>query len=121
MKKALDADGNGLQLPVEPTLPENAAQLLSDEIGAVKVPVDLVWPDGIDGSNANGLPFEPYEGYISLLHKGERIVPANQNKNYNVYNNTYFDRTQVSGGVDADGLAARIATAQKRALSAVGS
>jgi hypothetical protein len=121
MKKALDADGNGLQLPVEPTLPENAAQLLSDEIGAVKVPVDLVWPDGIDGSNANGLPFVPYDGYISLLHKGERIVPANQNKNYNVYNNTYFDRTQVSGGVDADGLAARIATAQKRALSAVGS
>ena len=121
MKKALDADGNGLQLPVDPTLPENAAQLLSDEIGAVKVPVDLVWPDGIDGSNANGLPFVPYDGYISLLHKGERIVPANQNKNYNVYNNTYFDRTQVSGGVDADGLAARIATAQKRALSAVGS
>lgn len=121
MKKALDADGNGLQLPVEPTLPENAAQLLSDEIGAVKVPVDLVWPDGIDGSNANGLPFVPYDGYISLLHKGERIVPANQNKNYNVYNNTYFDRTQVSGGVDADGLAARIVTAQKRALSAVGS
>lgn len=121
MKKALDANGNGLQLPVEPTLPENAAQLLSDEIGAVKVPVDLVWPDGIDGSNANGLPFVPYDGYISLLHKGERIVPANQNKNYNVYNNTYFDRTQVSGGVDADGLAARIVTAQKRALSAVGS
>lgn len=121
MKKALDAGGNGLQLPVEPTLPENAAQLLSDEIGAVKVPVDLVWPDGIDGSNANGLPFVPYNGHISLLQKGERIVPANQNKNYNVYNNTYFDRTQVSGGVDADGLAARIATAQKRALSAVGS
>lgn len=121
MKKALERDGKGLQLPVEPTLPENAAQLLSDEIGAVKVPVDLVWPDGIDGSNANGLPFVPYDGYISLLHKGERIVPANQNKNYNVYNNTYFDRTQVSGGVDADGLAARIVTAQKRALSAVGS
>ena len=121
MKKALDANGNGLQLPVEPTLPENAAQLLSDKIGAVKVPVDLVWPDGIDGSNANGLPFVPYDGYISLLHKGERGAPANQNKNYNVYNNTYFDRTQVSGGVDADGLAARIVTAQKRALSAVGS
>lgn len=121
MKKSLEQDGEGLQLPVEPILPENAAQLLSDEIGAVKVPVDLVWPDGIDGSNANGLPFVPYDGYISLLHKGERIVPANQNKNYNVYNNTYFDRTQVSGGVDADGLAARIVTAQKRALSAVGS
>ena len=70
---------------------------------------------------ANGLPYVPYDGYIAALHKGERVVPANANRNYNVYNNTYFDRTTVSGGVDADGLAARIATAQKRALSAVGS
>jgi len=70
---------------------------------------------------ANGLKYVPYDGYIAALHRGERIVPANQNRNYNVYNNTYFDRTTVSGGVDADGLAARIATAQKRALSAVGS
>jgi len=70
---------------------------------------------------ANGISSVPFDGYIAALHKGERVVPANQNRNYNVYNNTYFDRTTVSGGVDADGLAARIATAQRRALSAVGS
>ena len=74
---------------------------------------------GADGFHANGLPWVPYDGYIAALHKGERVVPAN--RNMNVYNNTYFDRTTVSGGVDADGLAARIATAQQRALAAVGS
>ena len=122
MKKALDADGNGLQLPVEPILPDNAAQLISDEIGTVQVPVELVNSlAGIDGEHANGLPFVPYDGYIAALHRGERVLPASQNKSWNVYNNTYFDRTQVSGGVDADGLAARIAAAQQRALSAVGS
>lgn len=122
MKKALDANGNGLQLPVEPILPDNAAQLISDEIGTVQVPVELVNSlAGIDGEQANGLPFVPYDGYIAALHRGERVLPASQNKSTNIYNNTYFDRTQVSGGVDADGLAARIAAAQQRALSAVGS
>ena len=122
MKKALDADGNGLQLPVEPILPDNAAQMISDEIGTLQVPVELVNSlAGIDGEHANGLPFVPYDGYIAALHRGERVLPASQNKSTNIYNNTYFDRTQVSGGVDADGLAARIAAAQQRALSAVGS
>ena len=81
-------------------------------------PIVTPWA-GADGFHANGLPWVPYDGYIAALHKGERVVPAN--RNMNVYNNTYFDRTTVSGGVDADGLAARIATAQQRALAAVGS
>ncbi len=32
---------------------------------------------GIDGSNAAGLDYVPFDGYISELHKGEMVVPAN--------------------------------------------
>lgn len=34
----------------------------------------------VDGRHATGLDSVPYDGYIAELHKGERIVPANQNK-----------------------------------------
>ena len=33
--------------------------------------------DGVDGSNANGLDYVPFDGYISELHKGEMVIPAN--------------------------------------------
>ena len=95
-------------------------QIAGAVAGALGVTGSIVTPwAGADGFHANGLPWVPYDGYIAALHKGERVVPTN--RNMNVYNNTYFDRTTVSGGVDADGLAARIATAQQRALAAVGS
>ena len=32
---------------------------------------------GIDGSNAAGLDYVPFDGYISELHKGEMVIPAN--------------------------------------------
>lgn len=34
----------------------------------------------VDGRHATGLDYVPYDGYIAELHKGERVVPANQNK-----------------------------------------
>ncbi|MBS9775676.1 MAG: phage tail tape measure protein [Fusobacterium sp.] len=35
----------------------------------------------VDGSHANGLANVPYDGYIAELHKGERVLTANENKN----------------------------------------
>ena len=32
---------------------------------------------GVDGSNAAGLDYVPFDGYISELHRGEMVVPAN--------------------------------------------
>lgn len=32
-----------------------------------------------DGSHANGLAYVPYDGYIAELHKGERVLTANEN------------------------------------------
>lgn len=34
------------------------------------------------GSHANGLAYVPYDGYIAELHKGERVLTAQENKNY---------------------------------------
>ncbi|WP_019007748.1 hypothetical protein [Cohnella laeviribosi] len=37
----------------------------------------------IDGSHANGLPYVPYNGYIAELHRGERVLTAAENRDYN--------------------------------------
>lgn len=35
----------------------------------------------VDGSHANGLANVPFNGYIAELHKGERVLTANENRN----------------------------------------
>ena len=37
----------------------------------------------ISGSHANGLSYVPYNGYIAELHKGERVLTADENRAYN--------------------------------------
>lgn len=71
--------------------------------------------------NANGLPMVPWDGYPAILHKGERVLTAQQNRNYTANSNTYFEHVTVNNGMDADAMAARIAAAQQRAMSAFGS
>lgn len=38
---------------------------------------------GTNSSNANGLPYVPFDGYIAELHRGERVLTAIENKKYN--------------------------------------
>lgn len=37
---------------------------------------------GIDGSHANGLSYVPYDGYRAELHRGERVLTAQENREY---------------------------------------
>lgn len=39
--------------------------------------------DLLDGSHANGLAYVPFDGYIAELHKGERVLTAQENQEYN--------------------------------------
>lgn len=42
--------------------------------------------EGADGSHAGGLDYVPFDGYKAILHKGERVLTAQENKTYQ--NNT---------------------------------
>jgi len=49
----------------------------------VKVETETTENKKVDGSHANGLSNVPFNGYIAELHKGERVLTANENKTYN--------------------------------------
>ena len=76
-------------------------------------------PAAYEGSYANGLPWVPHDG-IAMIHRGERIVPASQNRSYTANNNLYVDRMYMNNGTDADALAARIAEQSRRTMSGFG-
>lgn len=56
-------------------------------------------------SNAKGLPYVPYDNYLTLLHRGEQVVQANR---------AAQNRT---GGVDASGLYGAIVAAVREGVS----
>lgn len=123
-----------LQIPAEPTVPENAAEEISKVIGPVTVPVNFsVGGGGLAGSggggytwimdkfqfHANGIWSVPFDGYPAILHRGERVIPANQvNRNFN--SNTYFDKVNIYNGSDADAIAKSIAAANRRMAQGYG-
>lgn len=44
---------------------------------------------GVNGKHASGLNYVPYDGYIAELHKGEKVLTANEASKDNRQNNTY--------------------------------
>ena len=58
---------------------------------------------------ANGLPFVPWDGYIAMLHRGERVLTASQNRNYTYNNHNYFGNVNLNNGMEVDALADSIA------------
>jgi len=63
----------------------NAFSHVSDLVGSIKEKARSVsnsvfgW---INGSHANGLSYVPFDGYIAELHKGERVLTAQENRAY---------------------------------------
>lgn len=39
--------------------------------------------DDADGSHATGLSYVPFDGYRAILHRGERVLTAEENESYN--------------------------------------
>ena len=123
LQEATDENAKGLTVEPEPELPADAESALQATLDgySLSVPVTLdLASAGVDGEHANGLPFVPFDGYIAAMHRGERIVPANQNRSYSNTNNMYFDHVNMNGGTDADGLAARIAARTRQAMAGFG-
>ena len=46
----------------------------------------------VDGTHRTGLDYVPFDGYIAELHRGERVLTAEENNTYsNVENNSFSD------------------------------
>ena len=60
---------------------------------------------GDDGGHgyANGLPWVMNDG-LYLLHRGERVLTASENKTYTYNNNNYFGSVNLNNGQDIDAL-----------------
>lgn len=113
------------KVPTQPVVEENAAEDISNQVGIVPIKTRFVLGDPIGLLNggkgfANGLPNVPNDG-LYLLHRGERVTPAREVASRNFSSNLYVENMNMSGGMDADGLAAAMAAAQRRAMAAYGS
>jgi len=135
---------NPVEVTVTPVAEEGSAQSVSDQVGTVDIN-GIVHITGVDGeimgvsgnwwggdgsivrphrvgSHANGLPWVPYDGYLSVLHKGERVVPAREVSGSRTFSsNLYVESMYMNNGQDADGLAARVAAENQRIMSGFGS
>ena len=123
-------DMGEVPIETEPVVPANAAETISNDIGVVHIGFDLVPTGRIrtpagwvspDGEQANGIWSVPYDGYLSRLHKGERVVPAREVASRSYNSNLYVESMYMNNGTDAAGLASAMAAAQRRTMSGFGS
>lgn len=49
----------------------------------------------INGSHAGGLSYVPFDGYIAELHKGERVLTADEARGYNNRSNSGYDERPI--------------------------
>jgi hypothetical protein len=120
---------------VEPEVEDGAAASIVEQVGTVNIPVKFV-PVGepIEGPaylprnvgqpwrpKANGIWDVPYDGYLTSLHKGERVMPAREIASRSFSSNLYVENMNMGGGMSADALAATIAARNRRMMAGYGS
>ena len=58
---------------------------------------------------------------LAVLHRGERVLTASENRHYTFNNNTYFGGVNLHNGMEVDALTDSIARQQARQAAAYGS
>ena len=115
---------NPPQVQVEPAVIDGAAASISEQIGTVTVPIRLEYAGGagvvMPMKHANGLPFVPYDGYLAMLHRGERVMTASANRSYTYNSNNYFGNVNLNNGQDIDALCTSIDRHNRRMQSGFG-
>ena len=118
---------NEPELPVRPELPADAQQQLQnamDSWNPMKIYVTPIIeePQGnLVQGHANGLPWVPYDGYLAMLHRGERVLTASENRSYTYNSNNYFGNVNLNNGQDIDALCDSIDRHNRRQRSGYGS
>jgi len=124
--------------------PETTAEDIAKDVGPVTIPVNLrvnmgggafaggggggglqdYFRDTLFGSFrpgfANGLPFVPWDGYIAMLHRGERVLTERENRQYTITNNTYFGGVALHNGLEVEALTDSIAARNEKVASGYG-
>ena len=123
MLAEIEGEG-GVPVKVDPQAEDGAAASISEQVGTVTVPVRLEYAGGagvnMPGKFANGLPFVPYDGYLAMLHRGERVLTARANRSYTYNNNNYFGNVNLNNGQDIDALCTSIDRHNRRIQSGFG-
>lgn len=132
--------GEDWSVKVHPEAEDGAAEDLSGQIGVVTVPVRLsvsgggigggtfsyAMGNGLDGmlrnryGFANGIPWVP-DTQLAILHRGERVLTASENRNYTFNSNTYFGNVNLNNGTQVEQLAEAISRENRKQSKAYGS
>ena len=139
-------NGDDWSFKVKPEAVDGSSALISEQIGAVTVPVIPVVTGGGGGMSsssgggrgfvtwdpgpagmllrgkmyANGIWDVP-DTRLALLHPGEQVRPAREVASRNFSSNLYVESMIMNNGTDAAGLASAMAAAQRRTMSGYGS
>ena len=123
MISEIESEG-GVPVKVDPQAEDGAAASISEQIGTVTVPIRLEYAGGagvvMPMKLANGLPFVPYDGYLAMLHRGERVMTASANRSYTYNSNNYFGNVNLNNGQDIDALCTSIDRHNRRMQSGFG-
>ena len=132
--------GKNVEVPVEPKADANAAEDVSKQIGVITLPAQIRVMNaggfavgggggGIDPLRqaifgamkgyANGIPWVD-NTRLALLHRGERVLTASQNRQYTYNSNTYFGSVNLNNGMQIDALTDSIARQNQRQRAAYG-
>lgn len=121
-----------VETPVDLVVTEESIEQVEEQLASARVilPVYISTVGGGDafGSydnllrrpKANGISSVPYDGYMAVLHRGERIMTARENASYTANSNLYVENMNMCGGMDAQALSAAMAAQNRRTRAGFG-